>query len=398
MKRVSTLILAFVLVISSTFVVMAQKTYTVQDGDELWRIARDNGITMEEIIRWNNIDNPDLIYSAQVLNVSQGDEKAAESPLKHGFCEDISLKAGKNEVMFYSEGEKVAAFIFTPENYSADSVYPALVVTPPVSGVKEQTAGIYAEKLSKEGFITLVFDPRGFGESEGRKLLLNAYNISDDIRNAVNLLESLEQVDANNLFNIGICAGAGFSAFETAYDSRINALAIISPFLTGQQDQINSVGNTTNLRTHIMPYAEPANLNYFKTGEEMIAQLVPTTKEEADAVNARPIIRGMMTYYLPGMPGDVPTWKNGLDLQSFNYVLSFSIYDHAKMFDAVPVFMVYGDEAVSTPGALEFYNQLNGEKDKLEFKGAGHFDLYWMPEYVDPAVDAIAEYFSAHME
>ena len=75
MKRVSTLILAIVLVISSTFVVMAQKTYTVQDGDELWRIARDNGITMEEIIRWNNIDNPDLIYSAQVLNVSQGDSR-----------------------------------------------------------------------------------------------------------------------------------------------------------------------------------------------------------------------------------------------------------------------------------------------------------------------------------
>ena len=60
------------------------------------------------------------------------------------------------------------------------------------------------QKLSKEGFITLVFDPRGFGDSGGHPLLLDSLRQVDDAKNSIDFISTLEQVDKNNVFNMGM--------------------------------------------------------------------------------------------------------------------------------------------------------------------------------------------------
>ncbi len=47
--------------------------YTVERGDTLGRIARDNGVSLSDLIAANSISNPNLIYPGQVL-VIPGDE------------------------------------------------------------------------------------------------------------------------------------------------------------------------------------------------------------------------------------------------------------------------------------------------------------------------------------
>ena len=42
--------------------------YTIQTGDSLWRIANRNNFTVNELVSYNNIDNPNLIYPGQVIN------------------------------------------------------------------------------------------------------------------------------------------------------------------------------------------------------------------------------------------------------------------------------------------------------------------------------------------
>jgi cephalosporin-C deacetylase-like acetyl esterase len=46
-----------------------------------------------------------------------------------------------------------------------------------------------------------------------------------DSRNAVNYIMTLDATDQDNVFNLGICMGAGWAAFETAFDTRIKALS-----------------------------------------------------------------------------------------------------------------------------------------------------------------------------
>lgn len=42
-------------------------TYVVQSGDVLWRIAKRFGVTTADLINMNALTNPDMIYPGQVL-------------------------------------------------------------------------------------------------------------------------------------------------------------------------------------------------------------------------------------------------------------------------------------------------------------------------------------------
>jgi fermentation-respiration switch protein FrsA (DUF1100 family) len=141
-----------------------------------------------------------------------------------------------------------------------------------------------------------------------------------------------------------------------------------------------------------------AKLQYAITGNDMeFGPIVPETEEALS--NADPVTAGMAEYYLPDMPGDVPNWKNSVSLLSLVPTLEWpERFDIADRFDATPVYVVYGAEATTKDGAIHFYDQLNGPKERLVLEGAGHFDIYWMPEYVDPAVDGISEFLLAIAE
>ena len=68
----------------------------------------------------------------------------------------------RTDVTFPSAGLQLAGHL-----YSSDTPGPAIVVGHPGTGVKEQTAGLYAERLAALGYTTLAFDAAYQGESEG---------------------------------------------------------------------------------------------------------------------------------------------------------------------------------------------------------------------------------------
>ena len=47
------------------------QVYVVQPGDTLYSIAQKFNVSMEEIIRLNNISRPDLVYPGQRLLIPQ---------------------------------------------------------------------------------------------------------------------------------------------------------------------------------------------------------------------------------------------------------------------------------------------------------------------------------------
>ena len=57
---------------------------------------------------------------------------------------------GSASVKFASGFETIAGNLYLPANYDASQKYPAIVVSHPWGGVKEQTAGLYAQRLAKE--------------------------------------------------------------------------------------------------------------------------------------------------------------------------------------------------------------------------------------------------------
>ena len=43
--------------------------YTVKSGDNLTKIAKKYGTTVNQLVKWNNIKNPNLIYPNQKIRV-----------------------------------------------------------------------------------------------------------------------------------------------------------------------------------------------------------------------------------------------------------------------------------------------------------------------------------------
>ncbi len=69
-KRMVSLLLAVVLVLTSFSFAFAEDTYTVQPGDQLWEIAQKYSTTWQKLAEMNKLENPHMIYTGQTLKLT----------------------------------------------------------------------------------------------------------------------------------------------------------------------------------------------------------------------------------------------------------------------------------------------------------------------------------------
>ncbi|MEM8891072.1 MAG: CocE/NonD family hydrolase, partial [Bacteroidota bacterium] len=136
------------------------------------------------------------------------------------------------KIQFKSEGLSLAGNLFYPENWESDKKYPAIVVSGSWTTVKEQMAGLYAKKLAEKGFITLAFDFRNFGESEGEPRFYESPSLKkEDVKAAVAYLESLPEVEENQIGAFGVCAGAMYTLMAASEEAKIKAVVTAASWL-----------------------------------------------------------------------------------------------------------------------------------------------------------------------
>lgn len=112
------------------------------------------------------------------------------------------------EITFRSDGWSLAGHLRLPGDRSAP--VPAVVLTGPFTGVKEQVVGDYAERIAVAGYATLAFDHRNFGASGGpRRHHEDSAGKLRDLVDAVSWLQQRPEVDAGRVGACGICLGGG---------------------------------------------------------------------------------------------------------------------------------------------------------------------------------------------
>ena len=150
------------------------------------------------------------------------------------FMNDTHYYEGE-KVSFMKMGLKIAGLVFKPENFDENKKYPAIVVTHPGDGVKEQVTGLYAKRLAQKGFVTLAYDAAYQGESGGEPHYLeNPASRVEDVRSSVDYLTTLPFIDKDNIGVLGICAGGGYAFNAAETEMRIKAVATVSAFDLGR--------------------------------------------------------------------------------------------------------------------------------------------------------------------
>ena len=136
--------------------------------------------------------------------------------------------------------------MYIPKDIDKSKKYPAIIVGHPFGGVKEQTAGLYAQKLAERGYITLAFDASFYGESGGtpRKIEVPEIRVEDSSA-AVDYMSNYPLVDENKIGVIGICGGGGYSVSAAQIDHRIKAVATVSMYDMGRARR-QGVGDTVS--------------------------------------------------------------------------------------------------------------------------------------------------------
>jgi len=141
----------------------------------------------------------------------------------------------KREVSFYSEGCKIIGDLFLPDDAADGSRLPVIILCHGFSGIREILLPPYAEAFARQGFVSLIFDYRGFGDSEGERGRLIPAEQAVDIRNAMTFMETVPEADSSRMGLWGTSFGGANAITAAAIDSRVKCLSVQITFGSGER-------------------------------------------------------------------------------------------------------------------------------------------------------------------
>jgi len=315
---------------------------------------------------------------------------------RDAIAENLPGKVNIHSVTYKLNGLDIAANIYTPAKYDQSKKYPAVVVAHPNGGVKEQVAGLYAQRLAESGYIAIVADASYQGASGGlpRNVDKPAFRI-EDIRGMADYITQYEGVDAQRLGVLGICGGGGYSLKAAQTDKRFKVVATLSMFNSGLVRRNGFMNSGLSTIQQRLKQASEARALEAAGGE---VRYVGDTKMIDEEVAKLPfdLYREGYEYY-----GKTHAHPNSTFRYTMSSLLDLMEFDAASNMDLInqPLLMMAGSKADSFYMTESAFNQATGTKEKELFliQGATHIQTYYVPEYVAQAMNKLNEFFGKYL-
>jgi len=287
-----------------------------------------------------------------------------------------SDKVDHKKVTFHNRyGITLAADMYTPK--SVVDKLPAISVSGPFGAVKEQSSGLYAQKMAELGFLTIAFDPSYTGESSGTPRYVASPDINtEDFCAAVDFLSVQENVDPERIGIIGICGWGGMALNAAAIDTRIKATAAMTMY------------DMTRVTANGYFDAEDSEQARFEKKKAMNAQRIEDYKSGSYALaggvvdplpeDAPQFVKDYYAYYKTprGYHSRSLNSNGGWNVTSSLSFLNMPILQYSNEIRSA-VLLVHGEKAHSRYFSETAYSKLTGDnKELLIIPGANHTDLY----------------------
>lgn len=309
-------------------------------------------------------------------------------------------KVNVRPVTYEVDGIQVSANLYLPADYDETDAktYPAVTVAHPNGGCKEQVAGLYAQRLAECGYVTIAADARYQGASGGTPRLRDyPSNRIGDVSGMLDYLQKLPKVDPERIGSLGICGGGGYTLAAAQTDKRIRVVATLSMFNSGrvrrngfEDKDIAGIGKRLGRAAKARTQELNGNVEYegflppHKDDEEL-RQIMEKMPENT-------LYRDGIEYY--GLSHRHPNATGSYTTESLMKLMAFDVEDRMDLLDQ-PLLMLAGEKADTLYMTKDAFAKATGTKNKELFliPGASHIRTYWVPEYVDIAVEKLQGFF-----
>lgn len=294
-------------------------------------------------------------------------------------------------VQFYSDGSLIAGLWRTPDE-PADGPLRAIVQGPGWLGLKDAKLYVrYHEALTAAGFGVLIFDYRGFGESEGDRNIVSPANQLADLVNAVTYLTTREDVQADAIGAFGTGGtGGGNAVLLLAADDRVRAAVSQVPVADGR-DWLHRMRPEHEWLSYLEAL-DTDRRDRVLTGKGRLIHpreeiMVPTPERRATTVKS-------------DVDDLIPT---AVSLRSADEIMQYQPIEAAKsLTKPLMTIAVEGDATTPTDHAIALHEAARGPKCLIMQRHTTHYAAYdrywttvtprlvaWLDTYVQPADVAV---------
>ncbi len=286
-------------------------------------------------------------------------------------------------VHFYSYGCRLSGLWRTPDE--VDTPLRAVVQGPGWLGLKDAKLYVpYHEALTAAGFGVLIFDYRGFGDSEGDRSRLSPRMQLEDLVSAVTYLTGREDVHADRIGAFGSGGtGGGNAILLGATDSRVGAVVSQLPVADGR-DWLHRMRSEDDWLAYLQMLDEDRRQRAL-TGQGRLVHpreeiMVPTRERRATAVKADVDTR-------------IPT---AISLGAADEILEYRPLAAAEgMTTPLMIVAVEGDATTPTDHAVALFEAAKGPKALVMQRHTTHYAAY--DRYAQVVTPRIVDWFDRHL-
>jgi len=289
----------------------------------------------------------------------------------------------KQDITFFSEGTPIVGDLYLPENIAEEQKLPAVVLCHGFAGIKEILLPAYAKKFAQNGFAALIFDYRGFGASEGERGRLVPGEQTVDIRNAITFMQTLSEVDGNQIGLWGTSFGGANAMYVAAIDPRVKAISVQLTFASGAKmvkGDLDEAG-VKKLESTLKKVRERAVVKnkMLKLGPEQIL-----TDEESKAFFVKIIEQH-------------PELRVKIPVSTLQHIIEHNPQDVIGKVTCPIVIIAAEQDQVCPPEESDKLFELANEPKKLVSLACQHYDAYEGDSF-ETGSDAAVEWLSTYLK